>query len=294
MGWWDVIKNVAPIAGAAASGAAEGKKSEAELQNQQDAIRLRGQESLQDALLRLMSEREQGIVNRGNLDLQQRKYALAAPDAKTSQVMRGDLLSNVQDVSVNRPAGIPVMKFTGGLRPSALGESSRLAGKTLAEQALASLQAGEKFDTPAMQEAPILPMFQTTPLPKSSWWQKALGALGTIGSMAGAAKDGYSAGQGSGSMPRYDAPGTYDNGSVTVSDYDPSAPTYGSTEDWWNDYLYAQGVNGQVPSYAGGSAAFIPGQFDANGYPVPVDPVNGPIMPYAYMNDPMYWADNPV
>jgi hypothetical protein len=71
---------------------------------------------------------------------------------------------------MNRPAGVPVMKFSGGLRPSALGAGGRQAGELLEQQALASmLQGGDKF-TPL----PELKRTELTELPKANFWDKLL------------------------------------------------------------------------------------------------------------------------
>jgi len=101
---------------------------------------------------------------------------------RAQQVGLGDLMANVQDVEIGGlPSYINQVKFSGGLRPSALGPMSRQAGTNLAQQALQAQMTGS--DIPDLPDVSQL----GTDAPEQSALQESgkldsiLSALGMAG-----------------------------------------------------------------------------------------------------------------
>lgn len=126
---------VGALAGGALSGRAAGRQAEAGLGLNQDQLRL--------------------LAARLNLQ---------APQMRAANAARGDLLANVQDVSVGAPRGT---RLSGGTRPSLLSENSRNLGRQMSRDALLSQMKGDPF-TP-------------TPLPQSGKLDTLLAILGGVG-----------------------------------------------------------------------------------------------------------------
>lgn len=139
----------------------------------------------------------------GNLDLAQKKFALDAPGARAGNAVRGDILSNAQDVSFSGlPKGINPPTISGGLRPSMFSGNTRALGSNMSAQALDAQQKGDQF-----APLPVLPDFAApsgglpdykappsyvtptplptqTPLPTGSGLDSALTAGGLAGTLA--------------------------------------------------------------------------------------------------------------
>jgi hypothetical protein len=102
---------------------------------------------------------------------------LAAPNARLSGSVKGDIAANEKDFSYGAPTmvgNIPVPTSTGGLRPSLFSQNTRNLGALNSQQALANETAdGGK---PA----------QLTPLPAANGTDSILNTAGTIASLAGA------------------------------------------------------------------------------------------------------------
>lgn len=95
-------------------------------------------------------------VNVGNLELDQRRYALDAPGKRAGNSVRGDILANSQDVSFSGlPAGIPNISINGGLRPSMFSDNTRQLGRDISAQALDQQRKGDAFGA-----LPTLPDYQ--------------------------------------------------------------------------------------------------------------------------------------
>lgn len=102
-------------------------------------------------------------INRGtlananaNTDLAQRKFTLDAPGKRASNAVRGDILSNAQDVSfAGLPSSIPVPQINGGLRPSMFSADTRALGKDITSQARSAQAKGDTF-----APLPDLPTYQ--------------------------------------------------------------------------------------------------------------------------------------
>jgi hypothetical protein len=102
-------------------------------------------------------------VNIGNLELDQRRYALDAPGKRAGNSVRGDILANAQDVTFDLPSTIPKINVAGGLRPSMFSANTRALGGEMSAQALAEQRKGDAFGP-----LPTLPNYQgpTSKLPQ--------------------------------------------------------------------------------------------------------------------------------
>lgn len=159
------LGKTAPELAAMAQGRADGRLTDATLQQRQD---------------QLAQSRYTNTLNKANTEMDQAKYALTAPQQRASNSVRGDVLANVQDFSYGAPrmvGNIPVPTSTGGRRPSILSDNTRQLGRLMSSEALASQQAGNPFS--ALEQVPGL-----TPLPQPGVTDKILNTAGTIGSLA--------------------------------------------------------------------------------------------------------------
>lgn len=97
-------------------------------------------------------------LSRDRNELVRNQQVIQAPATRTKQVAAGDALQNVQDVDWNyqpQSGPLPPVSYTGGLRPSMLGDNARQAGGELSRQALMHLM--NQDDVP-----PLAPMTQET------------------------------------------------------------------------------------------------------------------------------------
>lgn len=187
LGFWQallpIISAIAGIggsvAGKASQGAAQGREREALLNLDRD--RLASQQWQAGNQQQLTANQEQSAENRWRALL-----GIEAPNTRASQVMRGDLMSNVQDVGVTGlPPQVPRIQFTGGLRPSALGPNARAAGSALSRQALQALLTGSDVPGATDFRSGLTKAPSITPLPEESGWAKAGNVLGIGGGMLG-------------------------------------------------------------------------------------------------------------
>ncbi len=114
-----------------------------------------------DALSSLSAGRASGRVAEANANQNQNRAAvdlynseLAAPAKIASNAVRGDILSNAQDVSIDAPSTIPVPKISGGLRPSMFSPETRATGVGLRSNALASAANLKPVIAPVLPELP--------------------------------------------------------------------------------------------------------------------------------------------
>ena len=88
---------------------------------------------------------ENALMNRGQLDLQQRQFGLTSQNNAYRNALLSSLMKNMKDVSMARPEGIPTMSFSGGARPSAFGAEGKAAAEAMNRRAMEALINGEKF-----------------------------------------------------------------------------------------------------------------------------------------------------
>lgn len=138
----------------------------------------------------------------GNLDLAQKDYALSAPGKRAGNAVRGDILANAQDASIDLPSTIPKTTISGGLRPSMFSANTRALGGEMSAQALSQQRAGDTFAPlptlpdyqgpktalptykapPAYVNPPPAPTM--TPQPQANGFDTALTGLGYAGAVA--------------------------------------------------------------------------------------------------------------
>jgi hypothetical protein len=179
MDWLALAQVAGPALASMAGGRAKGRADEAGINQQQDAL-----------ANSQYAARQSAEMQAGNLDLQRKMFTENSRGGRAKQALIGDLLSKLQDVSINIP-GIQNAQVSGGLRPSALGEMGRGAGSELSRQALLALMEGDQFQGGERLAAPGL-----TPLPKGNALDSilsiagpALSGIGAYGQLAGGGKD---------------------------------------------------------------------------------------------------------
>jgi hypothetical protein len=170
--WGALIPAIASAAGSIFGGASKGKQDERLVQNNQQGDYNNQQTALYQT--------EQAAQNQaGQLDLQRKMFSEDARGGRAKQVALADLLSNMQDISINVP-GIQTANVTGGLRPSAMGATGRQGMGELSKQALEALMSGDEFTGGNILKAPTLQG------PKgASGLEQGLDWAGLIGSLVG-------------------------------------------------------------------------------------------------------------
>jgi hypothetical protein len=93
------------------------------------------------------------------------------------QAALADLLSNMQDISINVP-GIQTANVSGGLRPSAMGATGRSAMAEMSKQALQALMSGDQFTGGQILRGPqITPPAQAGGLEKGLDWASLISSI---------------------------------------------------------------------------------------------------------------------
>lgn len=110
----------------------------------QDQIRSSQYNTQQQAVLAALQAAEKAGMDRAQLDLLRRQFGLNATNTRMGQAARGNLLSNVQDMTVSHPRAT-TGSIQGGIRPSALGPEARQMGNLVARQALMQQMQGDQF-----------------------------------------------------------------------------------------------------------------------------------------------------
>lgn len=173
----DTASQLAGPLSAIASGRAQGAQAEAGIGQRQDQNAI----SLYNAQQGATNAENNFDLGRGNLalgqsnaannfglsrgslananaatDLAQRNFALTAPGKRAGNAVRGDILSNAQDVSFSGlPSSIPVPQINGGLRPSMFSADTRALGADMSSQARSAQAKGDTF-----APLPDLPTYQ--------------------------------------------------------------------------------------------------------------------------------------
>lgn len=153
----DLAGKVGNAFGAAGKGAADGRVTQAGIQQRQDALE------------------QQRYGNQ----LAGAQFALNAPKQRASNSVKGDILANAQDFAWGAPTmvgNIPVPTSTGGLRPSLFSDHTRALGQRMSSDALAGAKTG----------ADNLPVPSLTPLPEAGMGSDILTTAGLFGGLADA------------------------------------------------------------------------------------------------------------
>jgi hypothetical protein len=168
--WTQLLQSGAQLAGAAGAARAKGRADESTALNQRD-----------QTANSLYNTAQNAQMQSGQLDLQRQQAAQQMAGKRTQQATAADLLSRMQDVSINVP-GIHNATVTGGIRPSAMGDIGRTSNALLAKQALMKQLEGDSFSggqilTPPSQSA----------MPQGNFLDTLLNTGGLVGSLGGAA-----------------------------------------------------------------------------------------------------------
>jgi hypothetical protein len=125
-------------------------------------------------------DRYRNQLGEADMDLSRKNYTLAAPGKRASNSVRGDILANARDVSINLPSTIPKTTISGGLRPSMFSDNTRALGAEMSTQALAQQRAGDTFtDLPAPPELSAMPQAGKT----DSFLNTAAGISALLGAL---------------------------------------------------------------------------------------------------------------
>lgn len=191
------LTGLASVLGGASKGASEGRQQETLNNATQDSQKTTQYGINQQAILDALKQAESANMNRANLDLSQRKFALDAPTTRMQQSARGSMLANAQDLQISHPrANIPTI--TGGMRPSALTPETRQLGALVARQTLMNQMKGDTFDAVPQQDwqGGVVAPPGVTPQPQASGLEKWGGIAGILGNLAGAGVSAYQQGIG--------------------------------------------------------------------------------------------------
>jgi hypothetical protein len=170
------------LSGAQAAGQAAGNAAgarEAGRKTEGDNIITQDQQRLQAS-----TAKENAVQGRAGIEIDQRAEGRAGTNDAYKNALLSALAMNMQDVSINRPKGVPHMSFSGGARPSAIGPQGREAGALLNAQSMDALRNPQ-----ALTQMPAMESFTPKELPKSNGVDTALNVGGVVGDLLA----GYSA-----------------------------------------------------------------------------------------------------
>lgn len=194
--FWNLLIPLIGAAGSVLGGVAgargAGRQAAANANAQQDQLRTSQYGTQQNALIQALLAAEAGKMNRAQLDLLRRTFALNAPTTRAQQSVRGDVMANAQDVRVPDHPRANVVRIEGGMRPSMLSGNTRALGAEMSRKALMDQLAGDKFEDVPEQNwgGAVLQPPGVTSLPKASGFDKFLNIAAPI---AGAVGGGYQA-----------------------------------------------------------------------------------------------------
>ncbi len=195
MDWGAIIQAAtaaSQVAASAAAARAQGRATQAQLQQGQDKNALAGYQTDKQLDLSALNSAYQAALSRGSGILSEQAANLAAPGKRAANSVRGDILANAQDaVASNVPAGVHVINFSGGLRPSMFSGNTRALGAAMSRQALLDQlapQATPFSDLKPMDVSSITSRTApaVTPLPQGNALDSILSNIGLYGSMGGA------------------------------------------------------------------------------------------------------------
>jgi len=142
------IGKVASIAGPIASGLAAGSQKGREGENTAASDQA-------DFRLRESNFNEDNQISRADLDLRQRGDARTGQSDAYKKALQSALGMNIKDFEIDPsslPAGVKLLKTSGGLRPSAMGAEGKAAHAAMNKMAIEKLLAGEQYDKlPALE-----------------------------------------------------------------------------------------------------------------------------------------------
>jgi hypothetical protein len=170
--WLSLIPQIAGAVGQIAGGASAGKSD----QRMREGAQTNAANNTELAAY----QTQQAAQNQAaQLDLQRKMFGEDARAGRAKQAALADLISNLQDISIDVP-GIQAANVTGGLRPSTMGATGRQGMAELSKQALAKLLEGDTFTGGNILTPPTL-----AGMPQRGGVESTLDWLGLLGSAAG-------------------------------------------------------------------------------------------------------------
>jgi hypothetical protein len=169
--------------GAVGDARAQGRQEQAKTNQAQDQLKLQAQIAQQNAMLNAAQQRSNTQTNAADIDLKQKQDARQAPGDILSNALKGGAAARIQDAHMNRPNGVPNMSFSGGLRPSLIGDAGRQAGSEMERQALEQMMNPAKYAELPTADPQLMSMFKPTDLPEAGVLDKILSGAGTIGAV---------------------------------------------------------------------------------------------------------------
>lgn len=187
--WGSLISAGAQIGASYAASKAQGRQAEAVANQAQDRGAQNAYATDKSLDLEALIRGYQAELDKAKGQLSEYETKLAAPQARASNSVRGDILANVQDVGFDAPAGVNVTSFSGGLRPSLLSGNSRALGGQMSKEALMDALSGTP--TPYSDMTPVDLSSITgrtspaqTELPQPSGMDKVMEQIGLWGGLA--------------------------------------------------------------------------------------------------------------
>lgn len=162
----------ATLSGAGASMAGN-RAAENQAIQQQNSDLSRNYSTQQQAVLQALGLAEGGTLARAKLGIE-------APQTRTSQLIRGSLLANLQPAKIqvsSRLAG-RVPQLSGGLTPAALSAAARTGGAELQRQALLALLSGSDIPKMPNYSGAVLSQPKLGEFKKPGALEQIMGGLG--------------------------------------------------------------------------------------------------------------------
>ncbi len=192
--------------GQIAASRAAAKQQQAAAQVPVDTLNQRAYATDMDVKAEGLRAQEAALLARAAGMLSEQAAARKAPGERAASSVRGDILANAHDATLNAPSRIPVFEFGGGLRPSMFSGNTRQLGREMSRAALVDQLKGESTpfsDLPAGDFGALLNAKGAptgTPLPQGSKLDSILSAINLIGG-TGMAIANAPRGQGSSAAP---------------------------------------------------------------------------------------------
>lgn len=190
--WGQIAMAAAPIIASYAANKSKGRADEGAFNQRQDAGALNAYATDKRTDLDALVAKYEAALKQAQGQLDERESALKEPQMRASNSVRGDVLANLQDATVNAPPGVNVTSFGGGLRPSLLSGNSRALGQHMSKQALLDALDPSSTPKPFSGMGPLDVASITgrsapaqTPLPQPSGFDRVMEQIGLWGSLAG-------------------------------------------------------------------------------------------------------------
>jgi hypothetical protein len=141
--WGQIAAAAAPIIASYAANRSRGRGEEARVNQTQDATALNAYSVDKRSDLDALIAKYEAALKQSQGILDERESALKEPQQLASNSLRGDMLANAQDITVDAPPGVNVTTFGGGFTPSMLSGNTRALGTKMSRDALINAMDGK-------------------------------------------------------------------------------------------------------------------------------------------------------